>query len=199
MLEEEGSALDSDSASEEEQLTSVFLQNLSQLRLYLSSYFRAREDVEDTLQEAYLRAIAAGRAKKIKAPKAFLYKVAKNLAINHRAKASYRLTDAVEDFDELGVLVNTITPEQQTDENRQFVAFSKAVSLLPAQCRQVFVLKKVYGLANTEVAERLNISVSTVDKHLAKGLLMCRNYLSASGYKFSATEVKRSLSAKKPR
>lgn len=203
MLKEEGSALDldsdSDSNSEEEELTSVFLQNLSQLRFYLSSYFRAREDIEDILQEAYLRAITAGRVNKIRAPKAFLYKVAKNLAINHRTKASNRLTDSVEDFDDLGVLVNTISPEQNTDENRQFIVFSKAVSLLPSQCRQAFVLKKVYGLPNAEIAERMNISVSTVDKHLAKGLLVCRNYLNASGYEFPAAKVAPGLGAKKSR
>ncbi len=44
----------------------------------------------------------------------------------------------------------------------------------PTQCRRVFVLKKIYGLSQEEIAAELGIAQSTVEKHIAKGLLLCR-------------------------
>jgi RNA polymerase sigma-70 factor (ECF subfamily) len=47
------------------------------------------------------------------------------------------------------------------------------VAQLPLQCRRAFLLKKVYGLSQKEIAGYLGISESTVEKHVAKGLLHC--------------------------
>jgi len=43
-------------------------------------------------------------------------------------------------------------------------------------------MRKVHGLSHKEISERLNISVSTVEKHVASGLLRCSVYLRESGY-----------------
>lgn len=62
---------------------------------------------------------------------------------------------------------------------RDFEGFCRAAAALPPQCRQVLVLRKVYGLSQREVAVHLDISVSTVEKHLAKALVRCGGYLDA--------------------
>jgi len=163
-------------------LTDVYLKNLTGLRRYLASYFHNRDDIDDVLQDTYVKAIQANDRQEIEAPRAFLYKVAKNLALNEKGRAASRLNDSLEDVQDITLLVNSISLDTAMDQNRRFAAFCKAVAQLPPQCRQVFVLKKVYGLANKEIAEKLDVTVGTVDKHLAKGLQMCRNYLHAAGY-----------------
>jgi RNA polymerase sigma-70 factor (ECF subfamily) len=55
------------------------------------------------------------------------------------------------------------------------------VDRLPPLCRRVFVLRKVYKLSHTEIAEVLGVSHSTIEKHVAKGLLRCRDYLRDQG------------------
>jgi DNA-directed RNA polymerase specialized sigma24 family protein len=55
------------------------------------------------------------------------------------------------------------------------------VDRLPPLCRRVFVLRKVYKLSHTEIAEVLGVSHSTIEKHVAKGLLRCRDYLREKG------------------
>jgi RNA polymerase sigma-70 factor (ECF subfamily) len=55
------------------------------------------------------------------------------------------------------------------------------VDRLPPLCRRVFVLRKVYKLSHTEIAEVLGVSHSTIEKHVAKGLLRCRDYLREHG------------------
>jgi len=53
------------------------------------------------------------------------------------------------------------------------------VRSLPLQCRRAFVLKKVYGYSYSEIAQKLQISEKTVEKHISKGLTLCRSHLSA--------------------
>ena len=48
---------------------------------------------------------------------------------------------------------------------------------LPPLCRRVFVLRKVYRLSHDEISEVLGVSHSTIEKHVAKGLIRCRDYL----------------------
>lgn len=166
-------------------VTEVFIKNLGGLRSYLSRFFHSTHDIEDVLQDAYIRAVEAEKVNQIQTPKAFLYKICKNLAINHRNKAAQKLTTCIEDFEELYVLDGTASLDNQVEQETRFVQFCDAVRSLPPQCRSVFVLKKVYGLSSKEIARRLNINVSTVDKHLAKGMVSCRNHLERKGYGFT--------------
>jgi RNA polymerase sigma-70 factor (ECF subfamily) len=68
----------------------------------------------------------------------------------------------------------------QTDE--EFLMFCRAVRELPVQCRRVFVLRKVYGLSQQEVARHLGISEATVEKHVAKGVVNSGAYMKATDY-----------------
>ena len=80
---------------------------------------------------------------------------------------------------------NYIAPLDETIEGlEQFALFCKAVQKLPLQCRRVFILRKVYGLTHKEIAEHLDISVSTIEKHLATGISRCSDYMRSKGYGF---------------
>ena len=48
------------------------------------------------------------------------------------------------------------------------------INSLPPKCRDVFVLRWIHGLSQRAISEKLNIAVSTVEKHLAKGLRFCK-------------------------
>ena len=54
-----------------------------------------------------------------------------------------------------------------------------AVNQLPPKCRNVFVLRMIDGLSQRAIGERLGIAVSTVEKHLAKGLRLCKESIAA--------------------
>jgi RNA polymerase sigma factor (sigma-70 family) len=140
-----------------------------------------RHDVDDILQEAFMRSYEAAGKASIRNPRAFLLRTATNLALNHVSRASNKLNAQIEDLSLPEVYQLTAeSPESQLDANQRFVTFCRAVGGLPEQCRHAFILKKVYGLSQQEIAERLGITQSTVEKHIAKGLMMCREYMETS-------------------
>ena len=139
-------------------------------------------DIDDILQDAYVRSFEAANRQEISNPRAFLLRTATNLALNHVSRAGYKRTAAMEDSPDSDVYLDEgASPQEQLDAERQFLAFCRAVGGLPEHSRRAFVLMKVYGLSQQEVAARLGISESTVEKHVAKGLATCRAYMESSG------------------
>jgi len=136
-----------------------------------------RHDVEDILQEAFVRSFEAEGRHTIHDARAFLLRTARNLALDHVSRASYRTTGSLEMFDDEQFVDGAAAPDAQVDAERRFLAFCQAVGSLPEQCRKVFVLHKVYGMSHAEIAGRLRIAQSTIEKHIAKGLLLCHEHM----------------------
>ena len=72
--------------------------------------------------------------------------------------------------------------ETVLDSRRKLAALSIAISELPPVCRKVFILRKIEGLPIKEIAARLKISVSSVEKHGAEGLVKCNRRMCELGY-----------------
>ena len=162
------------------------------LRRYLWRFFSVPQDIDDLLQEVFLRAYAAEARGPILLPRAYLFRVAKHVALNELSRRKNSATGSVEDFDDPDVVGSQLQPgvEQEVDGRRRLALFASAVASLPDQCRKVLVLKKIEGLSQREIASRLHISESTVEKHLAKGLLLTRDFMTrheAGGEQLAST------------
>lgn len=161
----------------------TYVQNESALKRFLRRFSLRSTDAEDLAQEAFVRAYAAEAAHEITSPKAFLFRVARNLALNERAKAANATTLSLEDFAEAPVLegVGQVALEEEMEARQRIRLLAEAMASLPPQCSKVFLLRKVYGLSYKEIAERLGISVSTAEKHAALGLLRCSEFMRLHG------------------
>jgi RNA polymerase sigma-70 factor (ECF subfamily) len=161
------------------------------LRQYVMRFVLREQDIEDIVQETFLRAYQSEQSQVIRSPKSFLFRVARNIALNEIARKANSLTDLVGDPDSLNVIDSMPSAEQQLEIRRRFDALNAAVGALPPQCRRVLVMRKVFGLSHKEIARRLDISVRTVEKHLAKALHRCqesrRQELAAAGAPASAS------------
>ena len=127
-------------------------------------------DIDDVSQETFLRAYNAEKKGPIHQPKAFLFRVAKNLMLSELSKKSRKLTDYIEDYEYTEVLASEQTLETNMMAQQKLGIYCEAVASLPEKCRRVVLLKKVYGLSHKEIAEKMGIKISTVEKHLTKGL-----------------------------
>lgn len=132
------------------------------------------------MQEAYVRVCQVEKLEDIKYPRAFLLRTAKNLALDYVKSAGVRLTEGM-DEEELGLAAQGAdTTYAQVAAREEFAMFCEAVRYLPEQCRRAFVLKKVYGYSQREIARFMEISESTVEKHIASGMKHCNSYLSGA-------------------
>jgi len=152
------------------------------LHRYLRKFTSGAEDVEDLVQETYVRMYALQDYRKIDSPRALLFRIAHNMAIERARRQSTQATDSVGDLESLSVYSTEAPADEQIDARRRFESFCAAVDRLPPLCRRVFVLRKVYRLSHDEIAEVLGVSHSTIEKHVAKGLLRCRDYMRATGW-----------------
>lgn len=162
-----------------EKITSIFMGLRDRLASSVASLVPPA-DVEDVVQEAYVRICQIKHLDDIQSPKSFLYKTVRNLALDQRKRAETRLVDRIENFDELFDGLNVRQKDQtfeQVATNQEFGLFCEAVRQLPPQCRKVFVLKKVYGYSQAEIANEMNISKNTVENHIALGIKRCTQFM----------------------
>jgi RNA polymerase sigma-70 factor (ECF subfamily) len=158
-------------------VTTAFLEHNGLLKKFLSRFLAEQQDIEDVVQETYLRAYCAEEEQRIERPKAFLFRLAKNIALNELNRKSRQITDYIADFDLPLVIDYQETLEDELEARQHLGLFCEAIAALPEQRRRVFLLRKVHGLSHKEIARRMNLSVSSVEKHLLKGTLACRAYL----------------------
>lgn len=151
------------------------------LQKYLRNFTAGAEDVEDLVQEAYVRVCALPDGQVVDSPRALLFRIARNLAVDRARQKFSHATDDVADFEPLNVSSTEAEPDEQVDLSRRFESFCAAVDSLPPLCRRVFVLRKVYQLSHAEIAQVLGLSHSTIEKHVAKGLMRCRDRLRSLG------------------
>lgn len=160
-------------------LSLSFLENTTLLKRFLTRFLSRQQDIEDVIQETWLRACQAERNIEIEQPRAFLFRVARNIALNELKKKSRQMTETIADCDSRVVLKDTATLESEIEARQHLGLYCEAIATLPEKCRRVYLLRKIHGLRHKEIAERLGITVSAVEKHLLNGAVACEAYIRA--------------------
>ncbi len=158
-------------------VSAAFLVNHDFLKRFLARYFSDSQDIEDVAQEAYLRAYVAEQQKEIEQPKAYLFRIARNLALTQLKKKSNKITEYLEESGASVVIECGAAADSEVEAEESLGLYCEAVAALPEKCRQVFLLRKVHGLAHKEIAERMSLSVSSVEKYLLRGILECKAFV----------------------
>jgi RNA polymerase sigma factor (sigma-70 family) len=157
-------------------ISDIFVSYSAKIRRVVSRIV-CPEDIDDIVQDTFVRSYEAELKQEIKYVRSYMLKTAKNLALNHAAKSSSKFNDSIEDFVEPPVELITAAFEDEFESKERFLFFCRATDQLSGQVRKCFILKKVYGLSQKEIAKYVGISESTVEKHVAKGLLKCVQYM----------------------
>ena len=158
-------------------VTRAFVENHGSIKSFLGRLLTQREDIEDIAQEAYLRAYVAEQSRGIDQPEAYLFRSARNLALTKLTQKSRQMTDLIDDLGPAVVLEGEAPLEELLAAEESLGLHCEAVAHLPEKCKQVYILRKVYGLTHKEVAERTSLSVSSVEKYMLKGVIACRAYV----------------------
>ncbi|WP_407310779.1 sigma-70 family RNA polymerase sigma factor [Pseudomonas sp. nanlin1] len=140
---------------------------------FLSARLGNRHAAEDIAHDACVRVLERDATTAIEHPRAFLYQTALNLVIDGHRRSLRRKAEPLEvlDLDERFFMA---PPQASMDHHQQLDLLSKALAELSEPCRQSFLLRKLEGLSYIEIAERLNVSRSVVEKNIVNAMKHCR-------------------------
>lgn len=126
------------------------------------------EEASDLVQEAFSRLLGARGGSPLRNPGAFLNRIVRNLLIDRSRRNSVRPPHVALELDS----DVAIQPDQgqalELDQMRQ--RYREIVDALPPRTREVFLLHRVEELGYREIADRLDISIRTVEWHIAQAI-----------------------------
>jgi RNA polymerase sigma factor (sigma-70 family) len=157
------------------------------LRSYIKGAFPAMQDVDDVLQESYLRVWKARAAHPIQSAKSFLFRVARNVALDW---VRHRRASPIDCVDELSALDVGDDQRGEADAvcmNERIALLAAAIDTLPPRCREIVIFCKLQGRTYREAAAHFDLSEKTVAEHVYRGAQRLGQELSKRGFRdFSA-------------
>jgi RNA polymerase sigma factor (sigma-70 family) len=148
----------------------IILPHESALRRRVRRWAAPDTDVDDVVAEVLTRAYTTGDWQRIDQGRGFLFAVARNLMVDAARRRAVVSFDMMADMELLNVADEAPTAEAAASARDELRQLQAAVDALPPQCRKVFLLRRVEERSPADIAAQLGLSISTVEKHLAKGM-----------------------------
>jgi RNA polymerase sigma factor (sigma-70 family) len=146
------------------------------LRRLLRSRGRTVEDADDLIQEAFLRLQVYCRDHTVEQPEAFLVRTALNLSTD-RARQGRRQRLDYGVLEKLALVDPSPTPDAVYAGQKRLLHWKRGLEALSPRRREVFLLNRVEGYSFPQIAERLGISLSMVEKHAARAVLFLTDWM----------------------
>ncbi len=168
----------SDAPTPRPDFAELYRTTLAPLRRYLARLLGNSSEAEDVAHDAYLRVYPSVTKQVPDRPEALLYVTARRLAINRLKRRSISPVSREQLHDETAAS-SAPGVEQQVMARQELEMLERAIAGLPDGCRSVLLLRKVELLSHREIADRLGIAISTVEKQHARALRLLREALPA--------------------
>jgi RNA polymerase sigma factor (sigma-70 family) len=151
------------------------------LRSYLHGSFPKIRDVDDVVQESYLRIWKARAAQPIQSARAFLFRVAQRVALDRVRRERTSPIETVRHLGGLSVVEEGPDAAEAVGRQERVKLLAEAIAGLPSRCREIFILHKIKGLSRQEVADQLRLSDRTVEVQTARAMKRCAEFLRRRG------------------
>jgi|GEM_PF-237027 len=154
-----------------ELLSHLFREHNRSLLNFLVLRLRSVHEARDVAQEAYVRLLQLDRPGAVSLLRAYLFRIAANLAVDRLRRRAVRERVAAELFD---VPEHDEPPERAVLAMQEFEIVREVLSGMPAKARRAFVLHVVDGLSTPEVARAVGLSERMVRLHVSRVLTQCK-------------------------
>jgi RNA polymerase sigma-70 factor, ECF subfamily len=173
-------------------LRNLLLADYGDLSRRLTRRLGSSEFACDALQETFLR-LERTEIGQIARPKAYLFRIAVNIATDRRRAESRRLT-ATEVDSLLEVVDDSPDPAQTVEARSELEALKRAVAELPPRRREIFLASRVNEIPHRDIAKRFGVTVRTIELELKQALEHCAERLKRSSRDDFAPRSRRSSS-----
>lgn len=155
----------------------------AELRAFLHRRFPALadQDVDDLVQETYLRLFRAQNLARFNEVRPYLFAMARNAAHDVFRRRQIATFESMGEMDRMSLVEDGPDAAEAVCQDQELALLADAIRSLPHRCRQALTLRKLHGLSHREIAAELGISENTVNAQIAAGVLRCRAYLLAHG------------------
>jgi RNA polymerase sigma factor (sigma-70 family) len=137
---------------------------------FLRHHWRHAGDVEDMLQDVYVRLYEAALTEIPKQSRQFVFTTARNLLVDRIRHAQIIPIEGVADLDALDVAQDLPGPDRSAIARDELRRLQAALDQLPPRARQAVMLARIEGLSGKEVASRMGLGEATVSYHLTNGI-----------------------------
>ena len=150
----------------------------------LRAWLRRRKleglEVDDIIQETYSRLIGAPDVAHVLNAKNYTFQIANSVVIDHLRRQKIVDISAVPDLEDLNIISEAPSPEREIIDRDELRLLVRTIVSLPAKVRETIILRKVQELSQREVAARMGVTESTVEKHMSRAYLAILNQFRAS-------------------
>lgn len=151
------------------------------LRAWLLARFPTLADVDDVVQESLSRVVQAREVSPIRSARALLFTTARNLALDTVRRQRVVAFEPITEDTDPAVLMDRADVVASVTKQQELELLTKAIQSLPERVRQIFTLRTAYGLTQKQIAEKLAVSESTVEKQMAAGIRQCASFFARGG------------------
>ena len=147
-------------------LKQLFLDYRAEIHIYLAQQLQDIDLAADLTQETFLRYAQQPASTAITQERAYLYRTARNLAIDHLRARQRQQTKATPNEVLADIAEDRPSLEDATDAKQRLVLLQGIVEELPLRTRQILILIRIEGKSYAETAELMDLSISAVQKHM---------------------------------
>lgn len=151
------------------------------LRAYLRRQFPKLTDVDDMVQESFARLLRARETGRVDCVRAYLFTIARNAANALLRRPKIFDENPITDSAVLRIVEVGADVAEQVCTNQEVAFLLDAIDALPARCREIFILRKLQGVSQKEIARRLGLSEQTVQVQVGRGAKKCAQFLRRHG------------------
>jgi RNA polymerase sigma-70 factor (ECF subfamily) len=151
------------------------------LRAWLRGSYPSLVDVDDVIQESYLRLWRARETTSIQNARTFLFGIARHVAFESFRKRRIFADVPVNEMPDSPTIQSNADVVATVSRNQEVALVSETIKALPDRCREIVLLRTQEGLSYGEIAEKLGLAEETVRVQMARGIKKCAHLLREQG------------------
>ena len=165
-------------ATHERSIDQLFAEHRQELFGFLTRQLASHDLAEDLCQEVYLRLRMTSNWPAN--PRAWLYRIARNLVIDHHRRQSRSPIFELSDGESEPVAASCLGPEDRLEHRQQLQVVNHALAELPSHVRQALAWYRLEGMTQREISERLSVSERMAGRYVQQAEQHCAARLSAA-------------------